>query len=275
MIEAVAGRELVWRVGRWLYLGSRRELLNNPRWNGEYALQTWLLADRTSCVKGSVFIDVGANIGDWTKNLLDRLREHASSQVVIHAFEPAPAQRQILQSRLETGENFLQIDPRAVGADVGKSRFYITGDSTGTSGLRPDTRASEVEIDVTTLDQVAKECGYNHISLIKVDTEGNDFNVIRGAKGLFDQSKIGILQFEYNWRWIEFGFYLKDVFLFLQGRPYCLGKLTRDGVELYDTWHPELDRFIETNYVVLHRDWLGAVPHKTVRFNTSNVPECA
>ncbi len=44
LVEAVIGRSLAGRIGRWLYLGSRRELSNDPIENGEFALQDWFVA---------------------------------------------------------------------------------------------------------------------------------------------------------------------------------------------------------------------------------------
>lgn len=36
--------------------------------------------------------------------------------------------------------------------------------------------------------------------------------------------------------------------------PYKLAKVTPKGLELYDTWDPELERFFEGNYVLIRDD---------------------
>ena len=70
-------------------------------------------------------------------------------------------------------------------------------------------------------------------------------------------------QFEYNYLWIYSRHYFKDVFDFIKGTGYCVGKITPGGVELYEQWHPELDRFIAGNYLLLHPDALNwFVTHK-------------
>jgi hypothetical protein len=130
-----------------------------------------------------------------------------------------------------------------------------------------------IEVEIVTLDRICAERGYAYVDFVKVDTEGNDFNVIVGARGLLDKQAIGILQFEYNWRWIAFGHSLFEVFKFLEGREYVLGRLTQTGIEVYDVWHPELDRYIETNYVLVHRDRLDALPYVAMSFDNSNVPQ--
>ncbi len=47
---------------------------------------------------------------------------------------------------------------------------------------------------------------------------------------------------------------------FLEDRPYALGRLTSDGLELYSAWHFELDRYVETNFVIIHRGLLAKIP---------------
>ncbi|HEX6912929.1 MAG TPA: hypothetical protein VF142_21145 [Longimicrobium sp.] len=67
-------------------------------------------------------------------------------------------------------------------------------------------------------------------------------------------------QFEYNHRWVYARHFLKDVFDLMRGMPYAVGKLTPAGVELYDDWHFELERFFENNFLVLHRTLVDRVP---------------
>jgi hypothetical protein len=45
---------------------------------------------------------------------------------------------------------------------------------------------------------------------------------------------------------------LKDVFDFARKRPYRLAKITPERVEVYSEWHPELERFFESNWLLLH-----------------------
>jgi len=271
-VERALGRSLTWRLGRWLYLGSRRELVNDPEVNGEYALQDWLL----DAGLDGVVVDVGANLGEWTLRLAGAAQARGRGSLTLHAFEPAPAQRETLIQRLaeRAGAEAFTVDGRALGAQAGLTELAVHGASAGSNalvsgGVHP-TGAQLVEITVATLDQVCAERGYPDLLLVKVDTEGNDFNVIRGADGLFEREAIAVLQFEYNWRWLGFGHALRHVFDRFEGGPYRLGKLTADGVEFYDRWHPELDRYTETNYVVVHPRALAAIPHWRADFDRFN-----
>lgn len=281
-LERVLGRRALWRAGRWLYLGARRELRNDPRVNGEYALLRWYAAARQNLAQNQpdprpvVVCDIGANVGHWAAEAVSRLGEYGHTDFIIHTCEPAPAQRGALSERLaaEVAQGLVVVDDRGVAARAGLVAFSITGKGTGDSAISTVAAPAGAAntIAVTTLDAIAAERGYAAFDLVKVDTEGNDFNVITGAAALFDARRIGVLQFEYNWRWVAFRYWLKDVFDFVEGRPYRLGRLTQGGVEFYEAWHPELDRFIETNFVLVREDLVRRLPHWFATFDPSNLP---
>lgn len=287
-IEAVIGRDLAWRAGRFLYLGARRELANDPATNGEYALIRWVL-DAAGDVgqlaaghrpAGAVLIDVGANVGDWTERALRDLHTREQHrQVPVYAFEPAPEQRARVESRLKdalvTGR--LLLHSHAVGASPALSRFTVTGALSGTSSLTEGalTAGRQIDVQVVTLDDVSSRHGLTDIVLAKVDTEGNDFNVILGGAALLKEGRVRVLQFEYNWRWVGFGHCLKNVFQAIEETPYEFGRLTQEHIEIYHEWHPELEHYYETNYVLVRRDVLPRLPHRRVVFGRYETPATA
>ena len=275
--ERVVGRGAAWRIGRWLYLGARRELLNDPRHNGEYALQTWVVAAMAGDHTGAVFLDVGANLGDWTGSLVGVLERHGASEWQIHAVEPAPALLARLRQRFaeRIGQSAIYAVPQALGAAEGRLPFFVTGEEAGSSSLLDlDRRApsERISVEVTTIDRYLAARRIDAVAFLKIDTEGNDFNVILGGREAICNGRINIIQFEYNWRWIPFGHSLWKVFAFAAEVGYRVGRLTMDGVEIYDSWHPELDRFIETNFVMGRPQALDRLPHRVMKFGTSNTP---
>ena len=91
-----------------------------------------------------------------------------------------------------------------------------------------------------TVDRFSADHGLVAITLLKVDTEGHDLSVLRGASSMLNQGVIGIVQFEYNWRWVASRTFLKDVFDLADSLPrYTVGKVTPKGIEFYDRWHHE------------------------------------
>lgn len=64
---------------------------------------------------------------------------------------------------------------------------------------------------------------------------------------------------------------MRDVFQLIEGTDYRLGKLARNRVNFYKEWHFEMDRYFESNYVLVR---IGtAVEHSgvAVRFDAHNV----
>lgn len=279
VLESILGRQTVYRVGRFLYFGARRELLNDPAINGEYALQTWILeslANRSGDEPLQV-LDVGANLGRWSDALMKNANATALSPpgIILHAFEPAPDQFAAMARRFTDliAARQVFVLRMAVGAEIGTVPFVVTGAETGNSAIRckaSKVEGDEIEVPVTTIDEYAKAADISEIALLKIDTEGNDFNVILGAKSMLEQGRIQVLQFEYNWRWIDFGHCLKSVFRFIHDSDYSLGLLTRSSIEIFDTWHPELDRYIEANYVLVRRDFLCDLPHAIIEHDRCN-----
>lgn len=122
---------------------------------------------------------------------------------------------------------------------------------------------------------MAARLSIEEILLIKIDTEGNDFNIICGSQRLLQEGRVMVVQFEYNWRWVGFGHWLQSVFRFIKSHDYALGLLTQDGVEVHDQWHSELERYNETNYVLIRKDILPLLPHRRVVFTVSNTVKAA
>ena len=109
------------------------------------------------------------------------------------------------------------------------------------------------------------------VLLVKSDTEGHDFSVLQGAVETLRAGCVEVWQFEYNHRWIGARAFLKDVFDFILDKPYRLGKLYGNGVEFYDEWHPEMERYFESNYVLIRKGSRIEMLCTHVQFNQKNV----
>lgn len=124
----------------------------------------------------------------------------------------------------------------------------------------PLVGATTEEVATTTLDAYADHAALDQITLVKIDTEGHDLAVLRGARKLLAEHRILAAQFEYNHRWIAARSYLRDAFELLVPLGYCLGKLTPRGVEFYPGWDADLETFVEGNYVACVPQVAGRLP---------------
>jgi FkbM family methyltransferase len=135
---------------------------------------------------GMVAFDVGANNG--TETIL--MSEAVGTEGRVIAVEPAAAARARLVRNLELNcsPNVTIVD-RCLGRSPGDHVFLImstTANPTASScvGSKPP-RAADTEIvdvgAVSTLDSVTIDLGVSRVDLIKIDTDGNEVDVLAGS----------------------------------------------------------------------------------------------
>ncbi len=134
---------------------------------------------------GDVFIDVGANIG--------LLSIHAANSVgatgKVLAFEAHPETAKILEFNKELNhkEN-IHIYPIALGSEKGKAMIFNDSDSNrGGASLVRGLSESGIEVDLDRLDDILEATVIPKI--IKIDVEGFEMNVLKGAVRTIQEAK--------------------------------------------------------------------------------------
>jgi FkbM family methyltransferase len=242
------GRRAVVRASRYVLLRARLDYPNEMTANGESALQRWVLALAPG---GEIHVaDVGANVGRWSLSMLSAASVAGrADDLRLHAFEPdARAYARLAQALSGVPAVLSAV---ALSDRHGSTAFHVVAPAAGTNSLHPSPTALAATETVTTetLDSYATRSGVPWFTLVKVDTEGHDLTVLRGAHTLLTEHRIAVVQFEYNHRWVFARAYLRDAFDFLTGFGYQIGKLTPKGVEFYPGWDADLETFVEGNYV--------------------------
>lgn len=267
LVNTPSLRSLTWRIARKLYCIARRDIGNAPETNGEY----WLLAQvlATNSTEPTILFDIGANKGDWSHRALKCLtREKFASRV--YAFEPTASTFAHLRQRFADDAR-LTAQRIALSDRSREIDLFVVGDLAGTNSLYDADGARREKVGAMKFDQFLLQKGIDRVRFVKSDTEGHDLNVLRGAEESLRQGKVDIWQFEYNHRWINGRAVLKDVFDLVEDKPYRIGKLYGNGVETFERWHPELDRYFEANYVLVRNGSGFERLCNRVRFDARNV----
>jgi FkbM family methyltransferase len=246
-ICATVGRRHAVRVARFALHRARRDVPNDPVTNGEYALQRWVLAATTHTDVVTVF-DVGANAGEWSRAFLECARRCGRLDGLrLHAFEPSGYTCRLLAENLPATA---QVNQVAMSATAGEATLHVRGPGAGTNSLHQACgHVRSEKVLTTTVDAYVAQHAVDRVDLLKVDTEGHDLAVLRGARECLRAGLISVAQFEYNHRWVHARQFLKDAFDLLQPLGYRIGKLTPRGMEPYPGWDPELETFVEGNYL--------------------------
>jgi FkbM family methyltransferase len=108
-------------------------------------------------------------------------------------------------------------------------------------------------IDLTTVDEF---CRLNHIDcidLLKIDVEGYELNVLKGAKGMLNSRRVRFIQFEFTQLNSSIGVFFKD-FYDLLVENYQIFRLLPHGIEPINAYNPTLHEiFGYQNFVCIPR----------------------
>ena len=198
------------------------------------------------------FADVGANVGNWSAEMLDP-PDGIDRRGIL--FEPAAYAVEKLRARCG-GRRGVEIVQAAVSDAVGEATFFEGSDGSEQSSLLArdgdcGTRARTVR--VTTIDREMEQRGIRRLGLLKIDTEGYDLHVLRGAAGMLAAQRVGVVQFEYNSPWRAAGNTLAAAVSLMDRFGYSVYLLRRGGLFRLD-----FDRYGEffsyANFVAVSRD---------------------
>lgn len=142
--------------------------------------------DLRYCLSGTelaVAVDVGAHRGETAQLILE-----AFPSAQVHCFEPVrPSFRALSEATRD-------LNVRCVNAAVsdcdGTARFHLGADS-GRCGFR--ARGPGLDVRTVALDTYAADCSLEHIDLLKIDAEGHETHVLRGAARLLGSGRIGFV----------------------------------------------------------------------------------
>ncbi|MEN3368666.1 MAG: hypothetical protein V7609_809 [Verrucomicrobiota bacterium] len=113
----------------------------------------------------------------------------------VHIFEPLPANISRIQSLIEANPALpLTLHPFALGAEVGETEFAVMPEASmgklSGSSFQHDARSKEMlRVGIETLDHLRDAGAIPLPNIIKIDVEGAEAMVLRGAQRLFSESR--------------------------------------------------------------------------------------
>ena len=180
--------------------------------------------------KNPTIIDVGANKGQtiiFFKKIFPKLK--------IFAFEPSGAYK-FLKKKFQNDKD-IKLSNIAIDMKKGRKKFYYhkfkSYDTSQLSGFYKINKASKDHIRLRSSERnkLLKEINFSYlvncmsldgifkkkmnIDLLKIDTQGNELNVLRGSKKLLKNTKyikLELMLYDYY----EKSYYISDIELFLK-----------------------------------------------------------
>jgi FkbM family methyltransferase len=200
-----------------------------------------------------VALDVGANVGNWSASILSAL---PAARII--AFEPSKQAFSKLLLRFRDFPNVSCVNT-ALGKSDEKSILYADESASGLSSLTKrrvahfgiDFSYSE-EVEIAKLDTWIKSQVKDFSpNILKMDVEGHEFDVLRGADETL--SSIEIVQFEFGGSNIDTRTFFQDFWYFFIDRGFDIYRISPTGPILIEKYRESDETFRPTNYVAVKK----------------------
>lgn len=181
--------------------------------------------------EGMTVMDIGAHHGYYT--LLSSVLVGRSGRVV--AFEPSARERVrlIRHVRLNRYAN-VQVEAFALGAEKANRELFVAdGKQDWCNSLRPpaiESATMRVPVGVTTVDEFLALEGIKKVDFIKLDVEGGELDVLRGAVQLLeDRPRPIVLAEVQDIRTAPWGYAAREIIELMVGHSYSWYTIALDG----------------------------------------------
>lgn len=201
-----------------------------------------------------IFFDVGANRGDYSKELRAEF-----PYAEIFAFEPNPHAFTALTSSLRSSKDHCYC--LGFGDKAGCQTIYTYEHEIDSqhASLYKDVFLNfhhahdllNVDIQLMTIDQFCQENNLRQIDFLKIDVEGYELDVLRGAERMLQESRIRIIQFEFNVTHVFSRVFLKDFYMLL--RDYQMYRLDTEKLVYLPEYDPVNEIFQFQNFLAIRK----------------------
>ncbi len=204
-----------------------------------------------------VCLDVGANIGNYSKLLLEKTNSK------VYAFEPMEKSFEELKKIKEKYKDRFFIEKLALGNEDGVKQIYSANETSEKASLEKNleklsfidkNNLREYDISIKKIDSLDFFDTNSKVDFLKIDVEGHEYEVIQGAKKFIDFNSPKFIQIEINWHQL---FKKVNIFEFSKLlNDYEIFKILPYGKKLIfiDPTRPENNILHLSNFVFIRKD---------------------
>ena len=218
----------------------------NMRVSGESGVLEKIV--KPNLLPNEVLIDVGANIGEYTKELS---RVFPSSRII--SVEANPITYEILKQNVETEAYNYAVSEVSGIVDffTSEENASSTQASLSMESVPNNETLSKISVHSIRLDELLKDKEVAQIGLLKVDTEGHDLGVLKSCQSYFTQIKF--VQFEFNEKYVYTRTFLKDFYQILH-ETHLIYRIDTDRLHDLTNYDPVYEIFRYQNLLAVRKD---------------------
>ncbi len=140
---------------------------------------------------GGCFLDIGANVGVYS--LLASRIVGLTGQV--HAFEPFPRNVDFLKQHVELNSlRNVTVHPVALSKGPDRMMTFATSINPSSGHLQPELPPTDgITVNVTSLDTLWNQKAFQRPTVLKIDVEGTEFEVLTGGQEMLTECRPVIL----------------------------------------------------------------------------------
>lgn len=181
------------------------------------------------------FIDVGANKGAWTAAFMSK----AGAGVCGLMYEPSAEAARHIKSFVLPQRQAIHVElvEAAMSDRQGTMTFYEEPGCGESSSLVKGfslEHAIARPVAVTTVDDEIERQSIAQVDMLKIDAEGYDLHVLRGAKRSLARGVVDVVQFEYNAPWALANSTLHEALDIFSKNRYSVFLLRAGGLMKFD-----------------------------------------
>lgn len=224
--------------------------------SGERGVMGFVAAElRRRGVADAVVFDVGANVGHYSDAVI-----RAIDAATVWSFEPSQAAFRIMVDEVASrhpdrcrafnigfsdcpGEATLQADRQGSGlASLYQREAFARF---------PQESLAREQVRLETIDGFCNDNGIAHIHFLKIDVEGHEIAVLKGAQAMLDRKAIDFIQFEFGGCNIDSRTFLRDFWQRLDGFAIC--RVMKDGLYRLTTYDEFDEIFAYQNFLAIRQ----------------------